>query len=1087
MKRGEVVGIILILVFAFIGAFLLSQQNLTGYASSDELSSGLTANYKFDGNPKDSSGNEYTGIEKNGPISYGVETGPTERASTTKQFIVLNGLNNYIQLKNNYSKLKVFPSDSWTFATWIKPGIQNAVKPTIFMGAWHKPTIVFLNNSNSIQLRFTNSSEKFLDCVTSKKNSIKLNEWNHVAITAENGNYRIYVNGNLSSTKTCGWISSKAVSSYVIGGTGGKNDTNYFKGGLDEMRIYERVLSDSEIRSLAGIESPSIEGNKTNKTQICTDSDGEKDYFTKGQVTDSLGVIEDICLSGKTLREVYCNGTEGKTEDYNCPNRCENGACINETIIEPVCGNGILEDGEECDDGNLIDNDDCSNNCAINPRTNASLVSFDKKLILEFEKADLKNAGVFDFGEEKTVRINPPIAMGNILGKLISIIYDSGGKASFNVYSTDSSKAVKIEDKFYEIPSQFEIYIKLVKNDSEEVKESSTLTLYSNTNKISETESVILTGEPIIVKMKNTDGSYKFNQEDLEKTLLIKNEGTSSNIYLDKIFIVDDPNFFPGFYGEQNDLDIDFYASVNAYEYFDETSKELVKNKELAFFTHPQDNSKLILYSTKTNLGYDPALNYDLVIDGKGQKDYATKKITDKGVAFILDTTNLNFKKDFPEYNSTFSLKSNYNLDTKTFGINGAVVIYDNGSVFDYGSYIEPSHDIRIVAFAGDINPYKNIVTGKAVMSGGPEIVFVLARAGMTLSGFIQNHYQCEKLIAKYNDKIYDASYEDDCTTKGKYIADYKIEYYAPATKRTDALATDLGYSRDAIEEMSEEEWYQTVGGACYRERKATVEREKTCIKGTTTPDTEITETHEWLSTYDETARVDKIVNNVVYILLGVQLHPDNIQSYTTDTRNRESCAPSMDLYDRSERIIDIKLDIKTEVVTPVYQPIPFEVSGKVAFFFTKLFGRNNLVIAITENKDISDSTCSVTSLTKDMKKTWNRRGGGEVVLFRSSKVEEITFSNTCYHYEEPPWVKPVGLEVMKTKVTFNFERKGSANLGDADKPTEKWDGWDSKTLRDLGYLNEELKVCKLEPHEVYGGDYSPATGFPSEISWIYP
>lgn len=44
------------------------------------------------------------------------------------------------------------------------------------------------------------------------------------------------------------------------------------------------------------------------------------------------------------------NTTGGDTCDSNCKN-------------EPVCGNGTVESGEECDDGNIIDFDGCSSNC----------------------------------------------------------------------------------------------------------------------------------------------------------------------------------------------------------------------------------------------------------------------------------------------------------------------------------------------------------------------------------------------------------------------------------------------------------------------------------------------------------------------------------------------------------------------------------------------------------------------------------------------------------------------------------------------------------------------------------------------------
>lgn len=35
-------------------------------------------------------------------------------------------------------------------------------------------------------------------------------------------------------------------------------------------------------------------------------------------------------------------------------------------LPDPICGNEIIETGESCDDGNEIDDDDCSNSCNIN-------------------------------------------------------------------------------------------------------------------------------------------------------------------------------------------------------------------------------------------------------------------------------------------------------------------------------------------------------------------------------------------------------------------------------------------------------------------------------------------------------------------------------------------------------------------------------------------------------------------------------------------------------------------------------------------------------------------------------------------------
>lgn len=69
----------------------------------------------------------------------------------------------------------------------------------------------------------------------------------------------------------------------------------------------------------------------------CTDSDGGKDYYTKGFVSvfvghPSDGYHYDACY-GDRLAEYFCNedGTLGST-GYDCPNGCSDGACINETV-----------------------------------------------------------------------------------------------------------------------------------------------------------------------------------------------------------------------------------------------------------------------------------------------------------------------------------------------------------------------------------------------------------------------------------------------------------------------------------------------------------------------------------------------------------------------------------------------------------------------------------------------------------------------------------------------------------------------------------------------------------------------------------
>ena len=119
-----------------------------------------------------------------------------------------------------------------------------------------------------------------------------------------------------------------------------------------------------------------ISESTTPENKTCTDSDGGKNYYTKGAVTvctftelggGCVGGV-DYCV-GDVLKEGYCEGSDSKLEAYTCPNGCEDGVCFeqNETTIPTtistststivttststitttaVCGNDVCEPNE---------------------------------------------------------------------------------------------------------------------------------------------------------------------------------------------------------------------------------------------------------------------------------------------------------------------------------------------------------------------------------------------------------------------------------------------------------------------------------------------------------------------------------------------------------------------------------------------------------------------------------------------------------------------------------------------------------------------------------------------------------------------
>ena len=76
--------------------------------------------------------------------------------------------------------------------------------------------------------------------------STDVNKWVHLVILRANGVYKFYWNGSVRTSGTINYTPATPTK-FTIGSLGSQD---YFKGSLDDIRIYNRVLTDSEILSL---------------------------------------------------------------------------------------------------------------------------------------------------------------------------------------------------------------------------------------------------------------------------------------------------------------------------------------------------------------------------------------------------------------------------------------------------------------------------------------------------------------------------------------------------------------------------------------------------------------------------------------------------------------------------------------------------------------------------------------------------------------------------------------------------------------------------------------------------------------------
>ena len=208
-------------------------------------SAGIVAYYDFEGDVLDGSGEGNNGTH----ASTATFSGDTAGAVSGTQSLVIGDPNNYVTVAHSSSL--AFSGGQASFSLWLKSNSP---------GAWNK----FMDKGNVFlaERRNNNADGRLLVNGGNAGNignlgNIVNGSWNHIVVTLDNGSFQSYLNGTAfhSGTYTGGLTTTDA----LVLGAGNTSGLDAFEGFLDEVAIYDQVLTQENVTALnAGADPTSI-------------------------------------------------------------------------------------------------------------------------------------------------------------------------------------------------------------------------------------------------------------------------------------------------------------------------------------------------------------------------------------------------------------------------------------------------------------------------------------------------------------------------------------------------------------------------------------------------------------------------------------------------------------------------------------------------------------------------------------------------------------------------------------------------------------------------------------------------------------
>ena len=225
-----------ILVIAFLSI-------LAGATHAQIVTNGLVAYYPFNGDANDYSGNGNNGTNKGATIA-------PDRFGNQQGAYYFDGTGVYIEVPSDPA---IEPDSFISVSIWVKAEDYTVRQTPLCKRLFHNAdpynsyVITSTDNNSSQAWAFGVSSGTFGTGLGVSNNTPITLTWTHIVGTYDGDSIRLFINGvNVNSQKKSGKLGYTDSTLRIGLGIPGSS-LQYFKGWIDDVRIYNRVLTQTEI------------------------------------------------------------------------------------------------------------------------------------------------------------------------------------------------------------------------------------------------------------------------------------------------------------------------------------------------------------------------------------------------------------------------------------------------------------------------------------------------------------------------------------------------------------------------------------------------------------------------------------------------------------------------------------------------------------------------------------------------------------------------------------------------------------------------------------------------------------------------